>query len=390
MRLVPKEELRSRITKLQQRLQADDIGAALIIQNTDLYYFAGIIQQAWLFVPAEGEPALLVRKSFERARTGCALDQVIPLDSPKDMPNVLKDLGIGRLDRLGLELDVLPVKHYRRYREMFQPAELVDISLHILSLRQVKTAYEVQIIREAARLADFMQATARASLRVGMTEVELVGLIEGAARGRGHQGFIKMRNFNQETFYGHLLSGPEAVVPSYMESPTGGLGLSPAVPQGAGWRVIKPNEPVMVDLVGGYDGYLADQTRTIVAGRLPSLLEKAYETARVIEAGLAERARPGVICRELYDWAVAEADRLGLGDYFMGYPPNRVSFIGHGLGLELDEPPAVAKGAAIPLESGMILAFEPKFMFPEYGVVGVEDTYLITAQGGQPITGAAY
>jgi len=386
----PRSELLARLEKLQMNMAAADVDGALIVENIDLFYFSGAIQQACLFIPQEGSPLFFVRKNPERACIDSALETIIPVKSFQEIPQIMADRGIGRIRKLGMELDVLPVNHYLRWRQTLNPNEIVDIWPAIQKVRMIKSSYEIGIIRTAAKLADFMVATARANLRVGIQEVELAAIVEGEARKRGHQGLVRTRGFNQEVYWGHLLSGPEAASLTFVDSPTGGMGLSPASPQGSGFRKIGRLEPVIMDLVGAVDGYIVDQTRTFFIGFPPKVLFRAYEAAIEIENALAAAIRPGVLTGDIFRQAQQMAADFDLEEHFMGYGNQRAGFCGHGAGLELDEAPVISAADNTPLAAGMILALEPKFSFPDLGVVGVEDTFLVTETGVEKLTGADY
>ena len=386
----PGSELHARLEKLRTQMATADVDGALIVENIDLFYFTGALQHSCLFVPREGSPLYFVRRNPERARSDSALETIIPVKSFQEIPQIMADHGIGRIRRLGMELDVLPVNHYFRWRQTLKPDEIVDIWPAIQKVRMIKSPYETGIIRRAAKLADFMVATARANLRVGIREVELAAIVEGEARKRGHQGLVRTRGFNQEVYWGHLLSGPEAASLTFVDSPTGGMGLSPASPQGSGFRKIGRLEPVIMDLVGTVDGYIVDQTRTFFIGYPPKILIRAYEAAIEIEDALAAAIRPGVTAADIFRLAQQMAEDLDLAEYFMGYDNQRAGFCGHGTGLELDEAPVISAADNTPLAAGMVLALEPKFSFPDLGVVGVEDTFLVTDTGVEKLTGADY
>jgi len=156
--LTPSTEIESRIARLQLNLQEKSIDGALILQNTDLFYFSGTTQQANLYVPADGAAILMARKNFERARMESALSRVIPLDNPSDIPGLLRQAGYRLPDKLGLECDVLPTNLYLKYRQIFDDSDIVDISPLIRLIRAEKSPYEIQIIRAAAQLADRIAA----------------------------------------------------------------------------------------------------------------------------------------------------------------------------------------------------------------------------------------
>jgi len=382
----PKAELESRIRKLQAHLAANDLDGALILQNTDLFYFSGTIQQSHLYIPVEGQPLLMTRKSLVRAQQESALGKVVPLSSPRQLPALWQEYGYAKPRRLGMELDVLPTSLFFAYQDILSDTAIADISHQIRLVRAVKSPYEVVILRRAAQLADVVIRSMTDFLREGISEVELAGRLEAVARRLGHQGIIRMRLWNNELFYGHLIAGAGAAVPSYLSSPTGGVGLGPAIAQGPSQRPIKRYEPVLMDYVFALDGYLVDQTRIFALGGLPDELVAGHKAMLEVQEALTIASKPSTTGGELYDLAVGLATELGYGEHFMGHGDERITFVGHGVGLELDEYPFLARGQNMPLEKGMVIALEPKLIYPGLGVVGIENTNLVTDDGLEPLT----
>ena len=383
---IPPVELEGRINRLQQVLQENGIDAALIVQKTDLFYFSATSQQGYLYVPDVGDPLLMVFKDFDRARQESPLQLVVPIGSPKKLPEMVASNGLELPKILGLELDVLPVNLYFQYQKIFPAAELTDVSSEIRLIRAVKSNYEVDCIRQAARGSDLVCARVSEILEEGQTELALAGELESYARSLGHQGIVRMRLWGSELFYGHLLSGADAAVPSYLASPTGGKGPSRLTGQGAGFRKIQKNEPVLVDYVFALNGYLADHARIFCLGELPDELLAGHEAMLEIQERVKDQARPGVASGDIYELMVSGAEEKGYGEWFMGVGERRIRFTGHGVGLELDEFPFLAKGQKLKLEENMIIALEPKLIIPGKGVVGIENTHLVTESGLEPLT----
>ncbi|HSC69769.1 MAG TPA: Xaa-Pro peptidase family protein [Candidatus Methylomirabilis sp.] len=387
MELTPRSELDDRVGRIQARLvAANDVEAVFIFQAADMFYFAGTVQDAWLVIGREGPPLFLVRRSLERARAESALEHILPLDDPREVPGLLARHGLGGLRRVGLEFDVLPVQQYVRLGRLFPTMQFVDWSMVIREVRMIKSAYEVSCIRRAAAIQHAMAGRMKEVLRPGMMELEVAAEIEAEARRLGHQGVVRTRRFNVECFYGHLLGGESGGVPSWLDAPTGGSGVSPAFGNGAGTRRIQPHEPILLDYVGVCDGYISDQTRLFALGGLPADLLNAYEACLAIQEDIRAHLRPGVKAGDLYARGVTLAERLGYGDRFMNTGPAQVSFVGHGVGIELDEIPQLARESKTALQGGMTLAVEPKIVFPGRGIVGVEDTILITAGDPEYLT----
>ncbi|BHH83088.1 M24 family metallopeptidase [Desulforhopalus sp. 52FAK] len=377
----PAAEIEQRIAKLQNQIQKRELNGALIIQKTDLFYFSGTAQQGWLYVPASGKPVLMITKEYERALKDSALPEIVSLLSPKKIPECLSDYGYLKLEKVGMEFDVLPVNLFHQYQKIFSSSSIVDISTEIRLIRAVKSEYEIGKIRQAAKCSDMVAAKVEEFLVPGKTEVTLAGELEGYARSLGHQGIVRMRMWGSELFYGHVMSGPSAAVPSYLASPTGGEGVSSIIGQGAGYKTIQKNDPVLVDFVFALDGYLSDHARIFVSGSLPDKLMAAHDAMLDIQERISRIAKTGAVTGELYETMVNLAEEKGYGEHFMGEGERRIRFSGHGVGLELDEFPFIAKGQKLPLEKGMIIALEPKTIFKGYGVVGIENTHLVTDDG---------
>lgn len=386
MLYTPRDELISRIARLQSLLVANQIDCALVRQNANLYYYSGTIQDSHLFIPAVGQPSLMVHRDYMRARLESRLERVIPLHSLRQIPDRLREGGIRDLRTLGLELDLLPASLYLGYRELLTGTQLVDSSRLFREVRMIKTAWEVARIEEAAEQADLMFRTARATLREGMSEIELAAEVEREARLHGHPGLVRMRSWNADYVFGYLLSGLHAAIPAHVDAIGGGVGLSPALGQGASYRRIGRGEPVLLDVVACVDGYVADQTRILVIGPAPARLRETYEAMRAIYGEVCAAARPGVLCRDLHELAVRLAAEKGYGDFFMGPKEARHAFVGHGIGVELDELPVLAPRVNTPLAEGMVIAIEPKAIIPGFGTIGIENSHVVVKDGTRTLT----
>jgi Xaa-Pro aminopeptidase len=151
---------------------------------------------------------------------------------------------------------------------------------------------------------------------------------------------------------------------------------------------VRRGEPVLLDWTGVFDGYVVDMTRIAVIGDLAPELERAFEVALSIQGEVAGALRPGATGEELWERARALAEEAGLADRFMGPRGDQARFVGHGVGLELDELPVLAPGHEDPLVENQVVAIEPKFVFPGEGAVGIENTWLVTRRGGEKLTGS--
>jgi Xaa-Pro dipeptidase len=387
MRLTPATELEYRCKKLQEYMVSDSLDAVIIVQNADLFYFTGTVQNGNLYVPASGQPLFMVRKETGRARMESGLKEVVQFSSLKEIPAILARYGYSEPKRIGLELDVLPVNFFERYRTLYPNATFSDATPLIRKVRMIKSHYEIHLMKDAADQVDRVYRRAREIIRVGMTDLDVAAELEFTARKDGHQGLIRMRGFNSDICYGQIFSGTDSAVPAYSDTPLGGMGLNPSFGQGAGLKRIEPHEPVIIDFAGCVDGYLSDQTRIFSVGELPDKLRRAYDDMLEIQGVMTQVAETGMSWGALYDLCFNRAVDMGYVDSFMGAKGSQVSFIGHGLGVEIDEYPFIARGfSQMLLESGMVFAFEPKVVFPGVGAIGIENTFYLSNEGLKRLT----
>jgi len=377
--LSPKSEIDRRIKTLQS--QMGEMDGALLFHAVDVCYFSGTAQDGLVYIPRDGEPVVMMKRSLERAVNESPLE-VRPL---KNMRNLKSDLGISAKATVGLEMDVLPCSFYFKVDKALQDAKFVDVAEKIKHIRSVKSEFEVSLIKEAARILEAGFSSVPNFLEEGMKEVDLICRIESVMRSLGHQGSLRFRRFNSIVPLGHVMCGAEAAFPSFLASPSGGRGTSLIFPQGAGFAKIKRNEPVFVDCVGIYNGYIADATRIFSLGKLEAGLEDAYQAACQIEEAVAAKLVAGRTGRELFELSEAEGARLGYLDYLGGINGNKCGFVGHGVGLELDEYPVIGPLDHV-VQSSMTIAIEPKIIYPDKGVLGIEDTFLTTSGGAVCLT----
>ena len=377
--LHPKSEIDGRIKKLKDRM--DDIDGALLFQAVDMCYFSGTAQDGLVYIPRDGEPIVMMKRSLVRAKEESPLE-VRPL---KNMRNLKEDLGIKSGATIGLEMDVLPCSFYFRVNKALGDVSFIDVAERIKHIRSVKSEFEIKLAKEAAQMLVEGFSTVPDHIKEGMTEVELMCRMESEMRLMGHQGSLRFRRFNSIVPIGHIMSGSSAAIPSFLASPTGGKGTSVVFPHGPGYRKIKRNEPVFVDTVGICNGYIADATRIFSLGKIEPELVEAYEASCQIEEAIAREMKPGRTARELFELSESEGARLGYGDFLGGPVGSKCGFVGHGVGLELDEYPVLAP-LDHKIQEGMTIAVEPKIIYPGKGVLGVEDTFLTTSSGALRLT----
>ena len=378
--LHPKSEIDARIKRLQSFM--GDLTGVILFEYIDLGYFSGTAQEGLIYIPRDAPPVLMIHKSLERAREESPLE----VRPRKSLKSLKADLGLPDGASIGLELDVLPYNNYARLQKALGEGTLfTDISEKIKHIRSVKSEFEIRLIREAARILDGGISVVPDHLREGVRESDLAVEVERAMRVLGHQGKVAFHRFNQALPMGHLMAGENAAFPSFVSSPTGGKGMSLFFPQGPGFRKIKRGEPVLVDFAGCYNGYIADETRIFCLGKLPAMLEDAHLAALKIEDTIAKGLCTGRTGREAFDISEVEGAKLGYQDFLGGPTGSKAGFVGHGVGLEIDEYPVLGPVDHEILEN-MTIAVEPKMIYPGVGVVGVEDTFLTGTKGAERLT----
>jgi len=386
MEQIPVSESTSRAAALQLALGEANLDLALVRQGADLFYYTGTLVDGFLALSPRTGPLLLVRRPQHRTVAAPPVWPQVFYKDIKELPEILADAGLKPQGAVGLELDVMPAALYQRLQKLFPQQPLRDLSPLIRRQRMVKSPFELEQQRRAATIMARAYERVPELLKPGISELELSAALEYHLRVLGHQGLVRVRNRDLDLFYGHVLSGTAGLHPAYTDTPSGGLGFSPAFPQGPSLKKLALGEPISIDLVSCVNGYLVDMTRMYALGSLPERAWAAWEVVRELHRIFREEARPGVMPGHIFHrlWDLVRAHRLQ--DYFMGSGPDRVNFLAHGVGLELDEFPFLSARFPFPLAENMVLAFEPKFFLPEIGMVGLEDTGVITAAGVEWLT----
>ena len=373
--VVPEEDLQKRIEGFKRLMAEAGIDFAVIVENVDKFYFTGTMQPSILVIAAEEGPLIFVKKGTERARAETTL-AITPVKNDAEIGEILASMGISK-GTAGFELDVIPVSLFERLRRLVHFDRHVDITPAIKELRAVKSPFELEQIKKSGTMISQVFAKAKEVIREGVTEIDIDAALVAEGRRLGHQGYLRMRGLNQEMTTIMVQSGYTGTVPTFVDGPITGVGVTPAVPNGSSFKKVERGIPVTVDYGGGFNGYTTDETRVFVAGELQERFKKPYETARRIVEETEDFGREGVDCIEIFSRAHKVVKKAGLLDYFMGYGEGRVQFIGHGLGLEINELPILTASHSRILKEGMVFAFEPKFVLPPYGAIGIEVDFIV-------------
>lgn len=376
-------EIEMRIEGFRKVLKDSGIecDAAVIHHLADLFYFTGTVQDGFLIIGFEGEPVFAIRRNLERATQETPLRIIENLTGRESLRDLLWRVCGSIPSLVGMALDVMSVVEYEKMRALLGGVKIVDVSPYIRKLRSKKSTRELDLMKGAASIAHAVYEKARNIIAPGVNEWELCAALEYEARLKGNLGIIRVRNRRLEMYFGHVLSGAEAAASSYGDFPTGGLGISPAFSQGATIRKISKGDVISVDTMINSHGYLNDQTRNFALGDIPDILRRAFNFSVELHELFRRKALPGASSGRLYEEVMKAVSATDLSAYFMGCGRNKVGFVGHGIGIEVDEIPFIARNQKTILETGMTIAFEPKFVVPGAGVVGIENTYVITDDG---------
>jgi Xaa-Pro aminopeptidase len=369
---------KNRISVFQDRLQQSNIDACLLILSRDVFYYTGTAQPCILIV-TPGRYCLMVRRAFDFVRKETFIETEKLMDGGDFNAALqwLSDHGISS-GKIGLELDIIPAGLYLKICRIFTGFEFADVSKLIFKQRMIKDENEIGWIKQACRIMDLGHQRVIQTLEPAMTELDLAAEIEYTHRKNGHDGVLSMRHFDFYISRGPLSSGENLLQVSGFADTVTGIGLGPAVPAGPSSRIIQKGDIVITDIPTCYQGYHCDQTRTYYLGRPPHRLSDFFGKLKEISDTVIFAIRSGVTCNDVFTTARDTAQKLGVGDCFLGLPPRKATFLGHGIGLDANEPPILAKGSNFNLSQDMVLTIEIHLTHPDLGVVKLEDMVHVT------------
>lgn len=374
-------ELKQRRDKIRVLMAQQGIDAALFTCNVNLIYTYGQVVSGYLYLPLNDSARLFIKRP-----NNIEGEHVRPIRKPEQLPDLLTELGLPLPQRLMLEGDELSFNEYRRLAACFPSAEVLPCgSALVRQARSVKTELEIELFRRSGLAHAKAYAQIPTVYRPGMTDRELSIEIERLMRLEGNLGIFRVFGQSMEIFMGSLLAGDNAAAPSPYDFALGGEGMDPALPGGANNTPLQEGQSLMVDLGGNFFGYMGDMSRVFSIGRLPQQAYDAHQLCLDIQDAIADMARPGVVCEDLYNKAIDMVTRAGMADYFMGVG-QKAKFIGHGIGLEINEAPVIAPRMKQELEPGMVFALEPKIVLPGVGPVGIENSWAVGAEGLEKLT----
>jgi len=370
-------------------------GGLFAFSRLNIYYFTGTFGSGLLWLPREGSPVLLSRRGIDRAREESPIKEIYPFKSYRDVKGILSDAGKPVSGSIGVEMNGLSWGMSNLFMKHMNGHEPLGADNVIGLTRAVKTHWELEKLRIAGKMHEkCMVELLPSRIRPGMTEMEISRIISDLYFEHGNHGIMRMEKYGEEVYSGHISSGESANYPSVFNGPVGLRGVHPAVPHmGSDRKAWKIHELLTIDNGFNHEGYMTDKTQVYwsgSAGNIPADVKRAHAFCVETQGWIAEHLRPGSVPSEIWAHSAARAEEAGFSDGFMALGGNKVFFAGHGIGLAVDEYPVLAEGFDRPLEEAMVIAVEPKIGIDGVGMVGVENTFEVTAEGGRSLTGNKY
>jgi Xaa-Pro aminopeptidase len=384
---VPLKELNSRIERFRKQMDERCPGWEItaIFSKINVYYFTGTMQEGVLFIPRSEEAVFWVRRSYERAAEESLFPSIRPMESYRDAAVMMKNLP----DTVYLEKEIVPIGMLQRFQKYFPFTVIESADVQIAKVRSIKSKYELVLMEQSGKIHQRVtEELVPGILREGMSEMAFFSDLYSLLIHEGHHGVARFGMFDTESILGQIAFGESSIYPTSFNGPGGNYGMSPAVPiHGSRNRKLRKGDLVFVDTGCGVEGYHTDKTMTYMFGK--SLPEEAISTHLQcvdIQNRVAAMLKPGAIPSVIYNEIMGGLSPAFL-ENFMGFGTRKVKFLGHGIGLTIDELPVIANGFDEPIQEGMVFAVEPKKGIPHIGMVGIENTFVVTPQGGRNITG---
>ena len=370
-------EIGIRVGKISESLRNLNVDAILLGSFANVYYTSGRVFSGYTYITCDGNVTYFVKRPV-----ALESNNVKYIHKPEQMPEI-----IGKMPAtIALELGTASYNTIERLKKVFDGVNIVDGSSIMNKIRAVKTEYEISKLKTSGIHHETAYGNIKKIYHEGMTDIELQIEIERILRSEGCLGLFRVAGDSMEIFMGSVLCGYNADIPSPYDFALGGGGLDESIPGGCNGSLIRPGNTVMVDMCGNFTGYMTDMTRVFHVGNVENpLVLKAHQLSIDIHRRLAEIAKPGVEAKMLYETAVQMVKDAGLEDYFMGHK-QKAGFIGHGVGIEINELPVIAPRSSDVLAEGNVIALEPKFVIPGVGAVGIENTYVVRQDGLECIT----
>ncbi len=376
---IPRSEIEARITILKKKLNEHNLDGALFFSITELYYYSGFGADGAIYIPTDGEPVHLIKRNISLAQQYSRIENCQPFGRKS---KIFKTLEISDDSKIALEKDILSHSFVEFLMTTSGGIELENGSNLFRSIRSIKSKFEIDQIKQAAALVDRSFDHCTEIAQPTMTEIELSSQLNSWLLNNGHDGYITTRAFNSPlVHYSYVISSLSSTL-NILFTPISGYGLSTKYPYGPSKQKLGKNKPFIIDTCGNHSGYISDTTRTFICGNFDKDTREQLSALIQIKEYLTRNLKPGKNLGNLYNEIMELSVELKIENQFMGTKKDRVAFLGHGVGLELDELPIFyPKGPD--LISGNTIACEPKFYIQNKKILGIEDTFVITESGNK-------
>lgn len=386
LRRVPATELEARLSKFRMVMDRDFPGweIAIINNKVNMYYFSGTMQDGVLVIRPQ-DTVLWVRRSYERAYNESLLPDIRPMKSFRDLAEFYQPLP----QKVYLEEKTATLEWLRLLYKYLPFSASEGINGVINELRLKKSPYELALMEKSGSIhRTVLDELAVRFISKGVSEAELAVNLYAEMLRRGSHGVARFNLPLGEGVLGLASFGKSGLVKTAFDGPGGTGGTCVAVQSiGSAFRKLQAGWLVFLDIPCGVDGYHTDKTVVYYYGDLQKdpfrdKITAAYEHCLFLEKLTASLLVPGTVIEDIYTQVMEQFD-----PQYEGVFMNGGKFLGHSIGLAMDESPAIANGFHGKLEDGMVFAIEPKIALPGIGLVGSENTYLVTKNGGKSLTG---
>ena len=353
----------NKIKQLQSYLNEMDVDAAFITNPDNVFYVSGFKSDPHerllgVMVFKDSEPFLICpQMEIPDAKNAGWTGEIVGHVDTENALEVLHRTASSKtasIKKLAIEKSHMTVDRYEALNEFFSNPEFLALDDKVNAMRVIKDEAELEILREAAALADYAIEVAAENLREGITEIELMTEIELA---------LKKRGVTHMSFDTTVLAGSKAA------SPHGKTGD----------RKIQKGDLVLFDLGVVHKGYCSDITRTLAFGEPSEEQKEVYEIVRRAEAAALNAVKPGVTAAELDQAAREVIEKEGYGEFF-------THRLGHGLGISVHEFPSLHGSNNMAMEAGMVFTLEPGIYVPGKVGVRIEDDVVVTENGVEVLT----
>ena len=322
--------------------QNPDWKMAVIFSKINLLYFTGSMPEGMLIIERDKDITLWVRRSFERTIDESRFANIKPMESFRDAA-----VGVTNFtDAIYLETEFVPLAMYQRFQKYFPYAGFKPLDYQLALTRAVKSDYELGFMEQSGAIHQkVLEIRVPELLKEGITELEFAGELYKVMLQEGHQGTARFNMFDTEMVVGQIGFGESSLYPTSFNGPGGNYGMSPAMPGlGSRERKLKMGDLVFVDVGMGFNGYHSDKTMTYMYGAaIPDHAISIHQQCVDLQHQIASMLKPGNIPAVIYETIMAGLSPAFI-ENFMGFGKRQVKFLGHGIGLTIDELPVLAKG----------------------------------------------